>query len=98
MSDNEVAPALHRQVTARDLAHREGALWTSQSLEHPAHPYTEDQDDTVEAHYSSLERPCACYSGWVFVGYADEYGEEKEAPYRCRRCAESRRPTAGKTI
>ena len=32
------------------------------------------------------ERPCACYGGWVFVGYEDEYGEEREASYRCRRC------------
>ena len=48
---------------------------------------TEDHDDTVEAHYACLERPCACYSGWVFVGYIDEHGEEREASYRCRRCA-----------
>jgi hypothetical protein len=33
------------------------------------------------------ERPCACYSGWVFVGYIDEHGEEREASYPCRRCA-----------
>jgi len=25
--------------------------------------------------------------GWVFVGYIDEDGEEREAAYRCRRCA-----------
>jgi hypothetical protein len=52
----------------------------------PAHPPTEEHDDTVEAHYSCLERPCACLEGWVFVGYIDEHGEEREAPYRCRRC------------
>jgi hypothetical protein len=40
----------------------------------PAHPSTEDHDDTVEAHYACLERPCACIGGWVFVGYVDEYG------------------------
>jgi hypothetical protein len=28
--------------------------------------------------------------GWVFVGYIDEYGEEREASYACRRCADSR--------
>jgi hypothetical protein len=56
----------------------------------PAQPPTEDRDDTVEAHYSCLERPCACLEGWVFVGYVDEYGEEQEAPYRCRRCADRR--------
>jgi hypothetical protein len=53
----------------------------------PAHPSTQDHDDTVEAHYASLERPHACMGGWVFVGYIDQYGEEREAAYRCRRCA-----------
>jgi hypothetical protein len=33
-----------------------------------------------------LERPCACLEGWVFVGYIDEDGEEREASYACRRC------------
>ena len=56
----------------------------------PAHPPTEEHDDTVEAPYSCLERPCACIGGWVFVGYIDVYGEEREASYRCRRCAYSR--------
>ena len=57
-----------------------------------AHPSTEAHDDTVEAHYSCLERlrPHACIDGWVFVGYIDEHGEEREASYRCRRCADSR--------
>jgi hypothetical protein len=54
-----------------------------------AHPSIEEQDDTVEAHYACLERPHACISGWVFVGYIDEHGEEREAAYRCRRCAAS---------
>ncbi len=57
----------------------------------PAHPSTEDHDDTVEAHYSCLERPCACIDGWVFVGSVDEHGEEGEASYACRRCAGSPR-------
>jgi hypothetical protein len=64
-----------------------------------AHPSAEDRDDdtvdddTVEAHYSSLERlrPHACIDGWVFVGYVDEYGEEREASYACRDCAGSPR-------
>ena len=38
-----------------------------------------------------LERPCCCLEGWVFVGYIDEYGEESEASYPCRRCADSAR-------
>jgi len=53
------------------------------------HPSTEDHDDTVEAHYASLERPHACLEGFVFVGYIDEHGEEREASYRCRRCADN---------
>jgi hypothetical protein len=60
-----------------------------------AHPSTDEpphdhQDDTVEALYACLERLCACLEGWVFVGYIDEYGEEREASYHCRRCANSR--------
>jgi hypothetical protein len=54
-----------------------------------AHSPTEEHDDTIEAHYACLERPCACIGGWVFVGYVDEHGEEREASYRCRRCADS---------
>jgi hypothetical protein len=56
----------------------------------PALPSTEEHEDTVEAHYSCLDRPCACYSGWVFVGYEDKDGEAGEASYRCRRCSDSR--------
>jgi hypothetical protein len=56
----------------------------------PAHQSTEGHDGTVEAHYACLERPCACLVGWVFVGYIDEYGEEREASHRCRRCSDSR--------
>jgi hypothetical protein len=59
---------------------------TTESSAPHAHPSTEEQDDTVEAHYACLERPCACIDGWVFVGYIDENGEEKEASYACRRC------------
>jgi hypothetical protein len=66
-------------------------LMATQKSSAPAHPPTEDHDDTVEAHYSCLERPCACLEGWVFVGYIDEYGEEREVSYRCRRCADSAR-------
>jgi hypothetical protein len=56
-----------------------------------ADPSTEDDDDTLESHYSCLERmrPCACIDGWVFVGYIDEDGEEREASYACSRCADS---------
>jgi hypothetical protein len=51
------------------------------TLAHPAHPSTEDHDDTVEAHYASLERPHACNDGWVTIGQIaldPETGEEVE--------------------
>ena len=62
---------------------------TTESSAPDAHPSTEEHDDTIEAHSSCLERLCphACIDGCVFVGYDDEYGEEREASYRCRRCA-----------
>ena len=63
---------------------------TTVTIAQDAHPSTEDHDDTVEAHYSGLERPCACVDDWVFITYEDEYGEEREVSYRCRRCADSR--------
>jgi len=61
----------------------------------PAHPSTEDHDDTVEAHYASLEHPHACYEGVVYFGHLVEdpgTGEEVERvePLPCRRCAEER--------
>jgi hypothetical protein len=63
---------------------------TTESSAPHAHPSTQDHDDTVEVHYACLERPHACMGGWVFVGYIDEYGEEREVSYACRCCAESR--------
>ena len=65
---------------------------TAESSAPHARPSSEEHDDTVEAHYSSLERlrPHACKGGWVFVGYVDEHGGEREASYHCRRCADSR--------
>jgi hypothetical protein len=57
----------------------------------PAHPSPEDHDLHLDQHDADVvvpdERPCACIGGWVFVGYIDEYGEEREAAYRSRRCA-----------
>jgi hypothetical protein len=58
------------------------------------HPHDHD-DDTVEAHYACLERPCACNDGWVTIGQIavdPQTGEEAEefALYLCRRCADSR--------
>ena len=57
------------------------------------HPY--DHDDTLNAHYSSLERldaPHGCYGGLVFIGnMVEEDGEEVETfeAVPCRRCARS---------
>ncbi len=57
----------------------------------PAHPSTEDHDDTVEAHYSCLERPHACLEGFLYVGHlvVGEDGEEVEVveAVPCPRCA-----------
>jgi hypothetical protein len=65
---------------------------TRESSAPHAYPSTEDHDDTVEAHYSCLERPHACIEGWVFVGHLveDEHGEEVEVvdAVPCRRCAD----------
>ena len=60
----------------------------------PAHPSTEDHEDSVEAHYSGPERPHACNDGWVTIGQTvidPDTGEETEefALYLCRRCADS---------
>jgi hypothetical protein len=68
---------------------------TESSAPH-AHTSTQDDDDTVEAHYASLERPHACIDGWVFLGRVvesehdldGEVVEYERVP--CRRCADSR--------
>jgi hypothetical protein len=66
---------------------------TAESSAPCAHPSAEDHDDTLEAHYSGLERLCphACVDSRVFIGHVDEDGEEREASYACRRCAGSSR-------
>jgi hypothetical protein len=75
---------------------------TEKSSAPRAHPSTEDQDhrhhDPHDEHdrrdrdrQDQDQRPCACVDGWVFVGYEDEHGEEREASYRCRRCASEAR-------
>jgi hypothetical protein len=70
---------------------------TTESSAAHAHPSTEDYDDTVEAHYSGLERLCphACTDGLVFLTYTaydEAVGEEVERleVVPCRRCADSR--------
>jgi hypothetical protein len=60
------------------------------TIAHDAHPH----DDTVEAHYSGLERlesPHACNGGVVYIGHLviDGDGNEVEVfdAVPCRRCA-----------
>jgi hypothetical protein len=54
------------------------------------HP-SPDHDDTIEAHYASLERgiPCYCFGGVVYIGHMveGEDGEEVEVfeAVPCRR-------------
>jgi hypothetical protein len=58
-----------------------------------AHPSTDGRDDTIDAHYTCLERPHACMDGWVFLGCVvesehdldGEVVEYERVP--CRRCA-----------
>src|SRR5215216_8210440 len=62
---------------------RRSLMDTRESSAPGAHPSTEDGDDTVEAHYSGLERlhPHACNDGWVTMGQIVvdlEMGEEVE--------------------
>ena len=54
-------------------------------------PQPRHDDDTIEAHYACLERPCCCLGGWVFITFEDEHGEDREASYRCRRCNAGKR-------
>jgi hypothetical protein len=56
------------------------------------HPSTEDHDDTVEAHYSALERgiPCYCNGSGVVVLTIEEDGQETDDVVPCKRCADSR--------
>ena len=67
---------------------------TTESSAPHAHAPTDDHDDTVEAHYSGLERlesPHACTDGVVYIGHLVEdpgTGEEVEVieAVPCRRC------------
>jgi hypothetical protein len=65
------------------------------SAPHARPPSQDHHDDTVEAHYASLERPHVCYDGVVYIGHLVEdprTGEEVEVieAVPCRRCADSR--------
>jgi hypothetical protein len=60
---------------------------TKESSASPAHP---SSDDTIEAHYASLERgiPCYCYGSGVVVLTLEEDGQEYDVVVPCRRCSE----------
>jgi hypothetical protein len=90
-SDKEMAPQVQQHPGARPT--RRSLMDTTESSAPHAHPSTDDHDDTVEAHYSGLERPCACLEGWVTIGQIavdPETGEEVEeyVLYLCRKCVE----------
>ena len=68
---------------------------TDKSSAPHAHPSAEEHDDTVEAHYASLERPHACTDGVVYIGrLVEDPGSVEEVEIieavSCRRCADSR--------
>ena len=86
-----MAPQVLEHLGARTKG--EDPMAIEKSTAHPAHPSTEDHDDSIEAHYASLERPHACTGGWVFVGYlvAGDDGDEVEVieAVPCRKCVAS---------
>jgi hypothetical protein len=84
-SEKGMAPQVLEHPGARPTDREGGPVDTNRV------PQAQHDDDTVEAHYACLESPHACIDGWVFVGYIDEGGEEREAAYPCRRCADSLR-------
>src|SRR5918994_3810355 len=57
----------------------QGNAWATIYQQDGKFAFSRDHDDTLEAHYSCLERPHACMGGWEFISYEDEYGEEREA-------------------
>ena len=73
-----------------------GNGWASIYQQDGKFAFSRDHDDTLEAHYASLERPHACYGGIVYIGHLVEdpgTGEEAEIleAVPCRRCADSLR-------
>ena len=48
-----------------------------------------DDDDTIEAHYASLERPCYCYGSGVVVLTVEENGQEHDEAVPCKRCRQA---------
>jgi hypothetical protein len=75
--------------TPRDPAQRERTPMDTNRVPQPRH-----DDDTVEAHYACLERPCACMDGWMFVGRVVESEHDLDGEVleyervSCRRCSD----------
>jgi hypothetical protein len=71
---------------------RRHLMATQKSSAPHARPSTEEHEDTLEAHYPCLERPCACIEGFVYVGHrvVGDDGEEVEVvdAVPCPRCAD----------
>jgi hypothetical protein len=88
MSDKEAAPQEWRLPGTRPTR-RLATVDTTESSA-PAGPSTEDHDDTLEAHYASLERlECAsCFGGYVTIT-VEEDGQEHDEAVPCRRCQRS---------
>jgi hypothetical protein len=92
----DIEIAAHGLASLAALLRRSSSMSSKRKSSAPAHPPTQDHDDTVEAHYASLERPHACMDGWVFLGRVlesehdldGEVVEYERVP--CRRCADSR--------
>jgi hypothetical protein len=106
LSDIEIAA--HEVTTLRRLYRpNEEVSSMNHSTAPDPHPLTRD-DDTIEAHYTALERleaphgtPHACLNGLVYIGHPavdPETGEEAEVveSVPCRRCASERSAEASR--
>jgi hypothetical protein len=93
-SDKEMAPQVLEHPGARTTRRHLMAIEKS-SAPHVHPTTTEEQDDSVEAHYVCLERLHACMDGWVFLGRVVESEHDLDGEvveyFRvpCRRCADS---------
>jgi hypothetical protein len=43
-------------------------------MQHKSSASAPHNHEEIEAHYAALERPCACLSGWVYLGVEDDEG------------------------
>src|SRR5215213_6246946 len=90
----DIAVAAREITTLRRLySGGRSSMSSAEKSSAPAHPPTENQDDTVEAHYACLERPRVCYEGFGYIGHLVEdpgSGEEVEVieAVPCRKCTE----------